>query len=419
MAIVNSLIRHVDSIRGIRYDAGYAHTHPVLCPPYDVLNEAGVARLYEMDPHNVVRIELGLDQPDDVAGHRDRYTRAAAYLCDWLQCGVLEEDGEPAAYLLEHRFPEPDGSGPRVRRGLFCGLEPADWSAGWIRPHERTFSTPKADRLKLLQATGVETSPVFAMWNEINGVDSLLADVAHAEPDLEVSFEGELGTELLTMWKVGDSGPLQAITGILSRSALYIADGHHRFETASAFIRDARNGEGTVLAYLCAASDPGLRILPTHRMVRAPHLDGIRLDDVSARLGPGWQVAICESTDELAPTAEQSGFQTITVIAGDGVGVLSRPVNAGLPRAQTLSVSALHDAILPALADGRRLEVSFTRSEQEALEEVGAREAGLAFLLPPCTSADIMAVADAGDVMPHKSTYFYPKVPTGLVMARI
>ena len=395
----------------------------MLSPPYDVLTREDVERLYALDSHNAVRVEFGLESPGDVRGSDDRYTRAKSTLSEWLADGVLQEEARSVMFLSEHRFPSPDGSRELSRRGIFGGLAPLPWNApGGILPHERTFSGPKADRLELLRATCVGTSPVFGFWDKGSRLEQHLTNGMTGKPFIETRLQGEFGPETHRLWRVENQSDLACIRDAIRQSALFIADGHHRYETSIGFINDQRGGDGSVLAYLCAADDPGVCILATHRIVTAPPLHGASLYDIVARVGQGWHLERLRDADNsisgLEEILAQPGIHAVGVITGDGVGLLTREAAADTSPAQSLSVWALHEEILPAVA-GDAVDIRFTRSAVEAGNAVKSGHADAAFILPPCSTADIMAVAEAGEVMPHKSTYFYPKVPSGLVMARV
>jgi uncharacterized protein (DUF1015 family) len=412
-------------IRALHYAPGYARSHSVLSPPYDVLSREDVERLYALDPHNAVRVEFGLESPGDVRGSDDRYTRAKSTLLEWLADGVLQEEARPVMFLSEHRFPSPDGSRELARRGIFGGLAPLPWDApGGILPHERTFAGPKADRLELLRATGVATSPVFGFWDGGSSLEQHLVNGMMGDPFIETRMQGEFGPETHRLWRVEEQPETARIMDAIRQSTLFIADGHHRYETSIGFINDERGGDGSVLAYLCAADDPGVCILATHRIVTSPGLHGASLDDITARMEEGWRLERVQDTDSASSVAgleerlAEPGMQAVGVIAHGGAGLLTRKAATNTSPARSLPVWALHEEILPAVA-GDAVDIRFTRSAAEAGDAVKSGHAEAAFLLPSCSTADIMAVAEAGEVMPHKSTYFYPKVPSGLVMARV
>lgn len=434
----------VQPIRATLFDSEYARSHSVLSPPYDVLNREDVERLYAEDPHNIVRVEFGLTHDGDISGVDDQYTRAAGYLQAWLAKRVLQTAARPAFFLTEHRFPDMHGTGTSCRRGIFVGLPSGRgdgvWDPDGIRPHEHTFAGPKADRLKLLQATCSQTSPIFGFWNSAPDVDAMLLAVASGDPEFETVTEGEIGPETHRMWQIdGPEATARVVEGLRS-ATLYIADGHHRYETTAGFIRDQRGGQGVVLTYLCAAADPGLKVLPTHRIIRGLTPESSGLESVRHAVGDRWHVEKLATPDQILHDLTRVDGLRIGMITRDGQAVLSRPLQPDLPPAEMLPVWSLHHEVLPALqsdlpptemqpvsalrddvasvVQSDQLDIGFTRSEREAVEAV-RQGASLAFLLPPPSPEDIVAVADANAVMPQKSTYFYPKVPSGLVLLKL
>jgi uncharacterized protein (DUF1015 family) len=220
------------------------------------------------------------------------------------------------------------------------------------------------------------------------------------------------------MWRIDGPDAMARLIEGLRPATLYIADGHHRYETTAGFIRDQRRGEGAVLTYLCAAADSGLKVLPTHRIIRGLTSEASSLEGMRRALDDHWRVETFVTVDQVMGDLTRPDGLRVGVITPDGQAVLSRPVQPGLPPDEKLPVWALHHEVLPALHSDP-LDISFTRSEREAAEAVRQDEDSLAFLLPPPSPADIVAVADANAVMPQKSTYFYPKVPSGLVLLKL
>lgn len=419
----------VRPLRGIRFDPAVVAIGGALAPPYDVISDAERDELYARDLRNIVRIDYGKDLPDDVAGRSDRYTRAAEHLQSWLGLGILIRDRVPCYYVTEHHFPGPDGEA-QVRRGVIATVRAAPWEQSDLRPHEHTLRGPKEDRLALMRATRAQTSPVFAVWQGAPALDGLLASVCTPPATAGGRTEGEMGSEKHLLWAVDDPATVDAIRTAFEEARLYIADGHHRYETAAAYAAErAAAGDGPdspsqfSLVYLADAADPGISLLPTHRLVRPRDGVAYSRDDLWMRLDDGWDV---EEHDDLAGAAasahEQAGARhAFAVRARDGSAVLSRPRSpSGSPR-NDLDVAVLQDEVLaPAGLDAvaiREGALAYTRSLDEVDRAVAAGEAVLGFAVNPAGTAEMIAVADAGEVMPQKSTYFYPKVPTGLVLA--
>jgi uncharacterized protein (DUF1015 family) len=419
----------VRPLRGIRFNPDVVHLGGVLAPPYDVIDDAQREELYGRDLRNIVRIDYGQELDEDLPGVSDRYTRAAEHLQAWLDLGVLVRDDQAAFYVTQHHFAAPDGS-PQVRRGVIARVRAAAWEESDLRPHEHTLRGPKEDRLALMRATATQTSPVFAVWRGAAGVDDVLAGVTAEPAAVGGRTDGELGPEKHLLWVVDDPVRVQAIHEALLGARLYIADGHHRYETAAAYAAErAAAGDGPeadsqfALVYLCDAADPGISLLPTHRLLLPRTGAAFSLDDLWMRLDDGWDVA---PSDDLtaagaAVAAAHDQRHAFAARAREGAAVLSRPRRTTASPREALDVVVLQEQVLgPAGADAAAIRegaLAYTRSLHEVDRAVAAGEAVLGFVVNPATTAEMIAVADAGEVMPQKSTYFYPKVPTGLVLS--
>jgi uncharacterized protein (DUF1015 family) len=416
-------------LRAIRFDPAVVHLGGVLAPPYDVISRAQQDALYGRDLRNIVRVDYGQELPDDVPGVRDRYSRAQAHLQSWRQLGVLVQDASPSFYVSEQRFTMPDGTA-QVRRGLFARVRAVPWEQSELRPHERTLRGPKEDRLALMRATRTQTSAVFAVWRGAPGVSALLGEATVGPAAAGGRTEGEFGSEKHLLWVIDDPARVAAIREAAAGAELYLADGHHRYETAAAYAaeRAAAGDDATAdsqfaLVYLCDADDPGISLLPTHRLLQPRPDAAYSLDDLWMRLDDGWDLvgATDLAAAVTAAAAARQGRHAIAVRSHEGSAVLSRPRRATASPRQGLDVVVLQEEVLgPAGADPEAIRegaLRYTRSVEEVEARVTSRESLLGFCLNPATTAEMIAVADAGEVMPQKSTYFYPKVPTGLVLS--
>jgi uncharacterized protein (DUF1015 family) len=416
-----------------RYNPEHVKLGGVLAPPYDVISDAKRDELYGRDLRNIVRIDYGERYPDDVDGVRDTYTRAASFLHSWLELGILVRDRPPGFYVVDHQFPHPDGT-ERRRRGLLATVAATGWKHSDLRPHERTLSGPKLDRLALMRATRAQTSPVFAMWKGGDRIDDLLAGHASGSALLGGRIDGEFGSEKLLVWRVADPARVGAIADSLRDASLYVADGHHRYETTVAYAQERRAADRDAppdasfercLVYLASSDDPGITILPTHRLVRpAPGL-AFSLDDLWARLDDAYETepaADARSALSIA-AAMRATHHAFAVVAHDGAAVLRRPRHAtGSPRDQ-LDVAVLEREVLgpagvseDAITGGA---LTYTRDPAALDAAVRSGEAILGFGVTPVSTSEVIAVADADETMPQKSTYFYPKVPTGLALFEV
>jgi uncharacterized protein (DUF1015 family) len=422
-------VAHVRPFRGIRYNPELVRLGGVLAPPYDVIDDTQRDALYGRDLRNIVRVDYGVDQPGDVPGARDRYTRASGFLTSWLELGVLVREAEPAIYVSDHEFTHPDGA-VLHRRGILTVTPAVPWERSDLRPHERTMRAPKEDRLSLLRATRVQTSPVFALWAGAAGAADLIARAAVDRALLGGRTDGELGSEKHLLWKV-ERETAAAFVDALAPATLYVADGHHRYETAVGYAAERASSEPDApaeapfrwcLVYLSAADDPGLTILPTHRLVRPGPGIAYSLDDLWARLDDAWdEEAVGSVPAALARCAElRDGHHAFAAVAGDGVAVLRRPRHADASPREALDAVVLETEVL-APAGVRREAIAagalaYTRDAAELARAVADGDAVLGFGMQPVRAAEVIAVADSGETLPQKSTYFYPKVPTGLVL---
>ncbi len=427
--------------RALRYDpATIADLALVVAPPYDVIDAAEEARLLERHPANVVRLDKPSEQPGDEAD--DRYRRAARTLAGWRSDGTFRKDPHPSLYVYEQAYLVPGTDVTRTQRGFFGRLRLHAFDEGAVLPHERTMSGPKEDRYKLLRATGVNTSPVVAVYDDPSGAGARVLDAVTARTaDVDLTDDDGVRHRLWAIEADGEGAAAVApLLDAASRGPVTIADGHHRYETALRY-RDERRmsrscEEDPAFDYILtlfvdAAAEP-LTILPTHRIVRGLGDDGAAA--LLARLE-----GLFEVERDVDPAALRERFEAAGLArGGDGrFGLWTRAGGALL--------TARREAFAPLLPEGgaalRSLDVTllgaalerlaavdsvavaagaieYTKSASEAIErvEAGLDGADAAFLLEPTPVAAVLAVAADGDVMPQKSTYFYPKALTGLVI---
>lgn len=423
----------VQPFDGTRYNPDHVKLGGVLAPPYDVISDAKRDELYGRDLRNIVRIDSGATFPDDVEGIDDRYTRAASFLASWHDLGVLVRDDQESFYVVDHSFLHPDGSA-RNRRGLLATVAATPWESSDLRPHERTLRGPKADRLALLRVTRAQTSPVFAVWTDSEGIADALDGVATGHALAGGRLDGEVASEKLLLWRVADPEQVAAIAAALRSAKLYVADGHHRYETAAAYAAERRSADPHAphrapfercLVYLAAADDPGITILPTHRLVRPGHGIAFSLDDLWARLDDAFDTMPAPDGRAALATASamRATHHAFAVVANDGAAVLRRPRRVGGSPRDRLDVAVLETEVLaPAGVSADMISagaLTYTRDPDRLDSAVQDGEAILAFGLSPVTTDEVIAVADAGETMPQKSTYFYPKVPSGLVLFEV
>jgi uncharacterized protein (DUF1015 family) len=422
---------------GLRYTAQAAELERLLSPPFDVISPEEQAQLLDASEHNVVRLELPPDDPDQPGS---RYKLAARSLKQWRQEGVLRPDPRAAYYLSETEYSYAHATVRRRDLLAAVGVEP--WSAGVALPHEHTMAGPKADRLELLRATHLNASPIWLLARERPPELERAWETAEARaPEVDFTWRGERHR----MWTVDDPSIVERLEAEFAAAApLYIADGHHRYETSLAFRSEADAkvpGARAVMAAITWADDPGLLVLPTHRLLRDIDPE-LTLEEAETRWAdvfhveyyPIWEDAPTEQIDAFMEQLASSGrvapsFGIYGLGQPDLFGILElrgrKPPQGALPPERSdawksLDVALLHTLLIdPLIAESghpRDEVLSFTRDAHEAIASVRQGRASVALFLNPTPVQAVLAVADAGDLMPEKSTYFYPKPPAGLLM---
>ena len=396
---------------GLRYDEAKAGPlGDVISPPYDVISEAERTALYDRSPYNAVRLEAGREEPGDDPV-TNRYTRAKAALESWLEAGVLRVDAAPAFYLHDHYF---ELGGQRIRRrGFFGGLRLYQEGRGIVRPHEKTFPKAKTDRLRLLRATRTNTSPVFGMFEDPKGVIAAALEAWMVRGPARLVADAHVGPERHLLWALDDKPLGGKLAGLIKDKRIYIADGHHRYETGLNYLREEQEAGRVeldadsvqfVLTFLCALDDPGLRIFATHRIVTGGR------DALDAAITRSMDTAII---DRGALGDTQPGI----VLVRDGTFTTLTPKPgldlSGMPESwRTLPVAQAEELVLrPARDTGA--EVTYEHDTDRAID--AARGGASAVLIREVSAATLQSVADAWERLPQKTTYFYPKVPAGLV----
>jgi uncharacterized protein (DUF1015 family) len=411
----------------------------VIAPPYDVITPAMQDALYAKHASNVVRVDLTKPEPNDPED--GKYARANATLIEWLKTGVLAEDDRPAFYVLAQTFTGPDGV-ERTRTGFFSRAKLVRFDEGQILPHERTLKGPKIDRLKLMRATRHNLSPIFGTYKDPG--KKVLAELEAAKRSSPIA-EADMDHVVNRLWRIEDESAQRRIQETLSPSKLYIADGHHRYETGLAY-RDERReqakgapragdppGYESILMFASAVEDPGMVIFPTHRLAHSlPDFDEAR---ILRALEPFFERSAAPEAPATAQEALRElgkrGNAYLMVTSKGRSLLLSRKTApwetvAPLPKhkaLRSLDVAVLHAVILEHTlgitpeAQASQSNLRYSKDFNEAFTSVTReRDVVAAFLMNPTKIEEVVEVADAGEVMPQKSTFFYPKIPSGLVL---
>ena len=446
---------HIEPFRALRYDPIRVSIPQVVTQPYDKITPEMQDRYYAASPYNLVRVILGKQHASDHPGD-STYTRAAQFFEDWRRQGIFLQDAQPAFYLYVQRFTVPGGTAELERRGIIALGRIEDYEAGIVFRHEQTLAKPKADRLDLLRATRAHFGQLFMLYSDpAREIESLLEP--GGDPDLETQDEYGVSHRL---WKITDPGLINLVRGKMQDKKLLIADGHHRYETALTYRNQQRaaafkgpsgaiprershDNQGRAVEQSAAPYDlvmmtvvnmdsPGLVILPTHRVVhglrsfssgefREKACVYFSVEEVDASVDAARATVILREAGRLGTA--------LLAVAADRVFLLDRPkpacsnLFAGLSlRQQALDVVQLHKCLVEdALgiseeAIREQKNIRYIRDIGEAMKQVRDGAANVAFLINPVRMAQVRDIAFAGEVLPQKSTDFYPKLLSGLTI---
>jgi len=438
--------------RALRYNPALVPFERVLTQPYDKISRAMQDKYYAADPHNLITVEKGRSSSSDTT-ENNVYTRAAAALSDWVSGGILRQDPAPSFYAYSQEYTLPGREERRIRRGFIGAGRLEEYSANVVFRHEQTLSGPKADRLELLRHTRTHTGQLFMLYSDPRRrVDEILSEAEAAPPDSELRDEYGVSHRL---WIVSRSRAISEIQLAMAERKLVIADGHHRYETALAYRDECRARAGKidpdaaferVMMTFINTSSEGLTILPTHRV--AMQLPDFSWPAVGRHLEPWFAAEEFPFSNDAnkaeackrflsclhgarsrrgigvypAADSQRRAFYVFTL--RDGVNLRELLPNVS-PLQRELDVVLLHEGILePALgitpqAVTAEAHLSYEREATAALEAVDSGRAQIAFLLNPCEVEQVMKIATAGEVLPQKSTDFYPKLLSGLTMYRV
>jgi uncharacterized protein (DUF1015 family) len=433
---------------GIHYDPAKVALSDVIAPPYDVLSPTQQDALYARSPYNIVRLMLNKEEPTDDETN-NRYTRAAAFLKESLQEGALVRDDAPALYEYIQKFAHPlDPQQIVTRRTLFVALKLEPYSNGIVLPHEETHPKAKADRLNLMRATEANPEPIYGLYEDPNLTVAASLDAAQREmqPLLHAALPGPIApdSEQHIIYRHTDPCLLSDIEAYLGTRRVWIADGHHRYETGLNYQRERREQAGlplqpegadlqpydALLIGLSAFEDPGLVVLPTYRLVK--NISAPRLEDLPLQLERFFHLRVVSLPEARAWIKQEvPGEKRFALLLADKAYALILR-NAALADAahddshceawRHLDVTILQTFVLDrSLGIGwqelaHTPDVAYTRDEEEAVEKVSSGEFQLACLLQNPAVTEVRDVASAGDKMPQKSTFFYPKLWSGLVL---
>lgn len=421
----------ITPFQGVRYNQDLIKDlSDVICPPYDVISPEEQKLLYEKSEYNIVRLEHGITLPGDNE-HDNKYTRAAQVLTQWLNTGILKIDRDHTFYIYEQGFNY--NGNFKKRLGLISCVRLEPFSRRVILPHEDTSASDKTDRLDLMRALNANISPILGLYDDPgNKITKLMAD-RMLPGRLLININN--GDETHRIWKANEPEFVQRVSHFMLPKSIYIADGHHRYETALAYREErlkksvVHSGEGFnyILMVLVSFSDSGILMLPVHRVVKK--LTNKILQDFKKNLSTYFNLNSCPLTPELLENRQGTD---IRILGLDKNIITIAKLKENIPTSELfpaghsqiyyhLDVSIVEHIILQKLlAPAYKPEnIIYTANSHEAYKWLNQGNAQLVFLLNMLPVSTIKSITDAGDRMPRKSTYFYPKLPTGLVFNRL
>lgn len=423
----------IKAFNGLRFTEKAGEIGQLCCPPYDIISAEQRNQFLNTNPNNIIRLELPKTQNEN----DDAYEAARACLNNWLSESILSKDDKKGIYIYEMDF-SANGSDYKVK-GYISLVKLEEFSKGIILPHEETLSKAKTDRFNLMRATGCNFSQIYSLYmDEDKGAYSIIDGASQGKPDSEFT---DADGVIHRLWCVYDEKVIAALSEKMADKKLYIADGHHRYETALNYkkfcydnMQEPENSD-YVCMMLVNMENSGLVVFPTHRIVR--DLSNFNYDDVCAKCAEYFEVTPYlnrEKGERGLEEAYNQGKKAFVMFTGDNNYTLltlkdNDAMKALMPEAsealRNLDVSILHTLVLERIFGidkenmAKQINLTYTRVADEAIAEVDGQRANCSFLLNPTRVSEIRDVAAAGEKMPQKSTYFYPKLTTGLVMNKI
>ncbi len=398
----------------------------VIAPPYDVILRDYRDKLREKSPYNCIWVTLG----EEIRENREKnlYAEAREHLDDWVKEAILVQDKKPSLYAYEQVFTLKDGKEYR-RRGFIPLVKLTPFEEGTVLPHEFTLSGPKADRLELLRATGWNTEPVFALFRDDSGtVNSILNETMKREPDMEALDDNKVVNRL---WVLDDTERISQIIEAMKDKKLFIADGHHRYETHVKYSKENPKAD-TMPILLVEMNDPGLVVLPTHRLMHG--IEGFNFESFKENLKQWFEVEQINGTNrELEEELKKRNSRAFLARSNSQTVLFSLKETVDLEKImpdlvkeiRELDVSILHRIVIERILGItqeqilRREHIEYVKDFDEAIEKADSPAFNIAFLMNSTKKEQVVASCLAGQRMPQKSTYFYPKIVSGLLFRKI
>lgn len=435
---------NVVPFRGVRYNTDkFKNLNDVTAPPYDIIPKEGQQELYNKNENNIIRIDYGMEFDTDTE-ENNRYTRSGDFLNKWLEEQVLIKEDSPAFYIYEQIFSLDDGKPVHSLKGIISLVELREFADNVILPHEYTISKAKTDRLNLMRATKANTSPIYSLYlDDEEAIAKLIEENSECDPD--ISFDSTEGVKQ-NIWIIKDSDVLSKITALFNSKQLFIADGHHRYETALNYRRERHEADGTpigsadydyIMMMLVSMTNSGLFVFPTHRLVRDIErfdetlIVGFLTEEFSASkiyFTEGDYASII--TERLAKTVDEkligmyTGGNYYYLLKLKDFNSIDKEITDKSDAYKHLDVTVLHKLILEKHLGideenmRNQKNLFYVREGYDAIKAVQNGEAQCAFLINPTKVSEIREIALANEKMPQKSTYFWPKLITGIVLNR-
>ena len=414
----------------LRYDLAGVDIKKVIMPPYDIIKDT--KEYYSMSPHNIVRIDKGEELPGD-AGAENKYTRAASFMKEWIEKGILKKEDKECFYVYRQEYTLPDGK-KKEMTGFFASVKIEEFEKRIILPHERTHSGPKADRLELMRATKSNTSPILSLYfDREKKIHTLLEKAAKAKPFMD--FADDKGIRY-RMWKVEAGSEAEKIEKLMSDKQLFIADGHHRYETAMNFRNEMRVKSpsdarfDSIMMCLISMEHSGISILPTHRIKHKWNREKFEEDPKVEKYfkikrvknaADVRKIIIAPDHKKIIGVVSNTGCFTLELNKAEYKKALERRERSAAY--YMLDVSVLHGLLFADILKMDDAELfdglEYTPDIDEAINAVVKGGAKVSFLIKPSTVEEVKEISLNNETMPQKSTYFLPKLATGFLINKM
>ncbi|MCF6150452.1 MAG: DUF1015 domain-containing protein [Candidatus Kuenenia sp.] len=432
----------IKPFRGLRYNQDIIKDcSAVVTPPYDVISPSEQERYYQNHPNNIIRLDLGKEFLEDTEAD-NRYTRASEYLEDWMKAGILKQEDIPSIYMYDQEFSY--GDKHYIRRGFIALVKLEPFDKGTIYPHEQTLPGPKADRLKLMQSCKANLSSIFALFpDEDNAADNYLHSITPSKPEIDFVDDSGVTNKL---WVIKEKQKIDTLVALMKEKALFIADGHHRYETSLVYKEQrhkengGQNGElpsDYVMMVCVSMNNPGLQIFPFHRAVRL--IKDFNPDRILHSLKEFFAVEHLDNSSGIDTIVQKLNSDAKThsfvmylgerdkyyLLRLNDERVLETIFTNNHPEWKHLDAGILHSIVINRILGidsgeaGLKDYIKYVKNESEVVSLVQSGDFQLAFILRPTLIEQVREIALARKVMPPKSTYFYPKLITGVVINKM